>query len=92
MLRLGSHGMDRLVMPWPGRAWHHDRVDLDALVSAVEAAAALGVDPARVRRWAISYPATMPVRARDRRGRPRYRYGDVVEVEWATRTGRRLAV
>lgn len=64
-------------------------MDLEALVHYDEAALQLGVDPARVRRWAVAYPDAMPVRDRVR-GRPLYRFGDVVEVEWATRTGARL--
>lgn len=54
-----------------------------------EAAKLANVSEARIRRWAKSYPAAMPVRARDH-GRPLYRLGDVVEVEYATRKGARL--
>lgn len=65
-------------------------MDLDALLYTGEAAMLAGVSEARVRRWALDYPQTMPVRQRDDRGRPRYRAGDVLAVERATRTGRRL--
>ena len=72
----------------PGR---HDRsMDLDALLYTDEAAALARVTPDRVRRWASSYPERMPVRDRDHRGRPKYRAGDVLAVERATRTGARL--
>lgn len=62
-------------------------MDLDALLYTDEAARLARVAAARVRRWARSYPETMPVRERDRRGRPKYRAGDVLYVERATRTG-----
>lgn len=65
-------------------------VNLDALLTTDEAAALAHVDPARIRRWAKSYPAAMPVLSRDWRRRPRYRAGDVLEVERATRLGLRL--
>lgn len=65
-------------------------MDLDALLYTDEAALLADVQPCRVRRWALTYPTVMPVRERDRRGRPRYRAGDVLEVEKATRTGARL--
>lgn len=65
-------------------------MDLDALLYTDEAATLARVSADRIRRWASSYPATMPVRERDRRGRPRYRAGDVLYVERATRTGCRL--
>lgn len=64
-------------------------MDLDALLYTDEAAILAGVSPDRIRRWALSYPDVMP-RHRDRRGRPRYRAGDVLKVERATRTGSRL--
>lgn len=65
-------------------------MDLDALVYADEAANFAGVGEHNIRRWALRYPQTMPVRERDLRGRPRYRLRDVLQVELATRTGRRL--
>lgn len=65
-------------------------MDLEALLYTDEAALLAGVQECRVRRWALSYPTIMPVRERDHRGRPRYRAGDVLEVERATRTGVRL--
>jgi hypothetical protein len=65
-------------------------MDLDALLYTDEAAELANVTQDRVRRWASSYPDAMPVRARDDRGRPKYRAGDVLTVEAATRTGTRL--
>jgi hypothetical protein len=65
-------------------------VDLDALLYTDEAAQLAGVSQARIRRWAVAYPETMPVRFRDSRGRPKYRAADVLEVEVATRLRRRL--
>ena len=65
-------------------------MDLDVLLLTDEAAALAHVSAARIRRWAATYPDLMPVRERDRVGRPRYRAGDVLEVEHATRTAARL--
>lgn len=65
-------------------------MDLDALLYTDEAAAAAGIEAYTVRRWARCYPQVMPVRFRDRRGRPKYRLRDVLAVEKATRTGARL--
>lgn len=72
------------------RVIHHRWMDLDALLYTDEAALLAGVQPCDVRRWAMTYPHVMPVRERDHRGRPRYRAGDVLKVEKATRTGARL--
>lgn len=69
---------------------HDRRVDLDSLVYVDEAAEQAQVAEVTIRQWARRYPDAMPVRARDWRGRTRYRLRDVLEVEWATRTGRRL--
>lgn len=60
------------------------------MLYTADAAAVAGVRAHDVRRWARCYPQTMPVRARDGRGRPRYRLRDVLAVEKATRTGVRL--
>ena len=65
-------------------------MNLDALLYTDEAATLAHVSADRVRRWAKSYPNIMPAR-RDWRGRLRYRAGDVLEVERATRTRLRLA-
>lgn len=65
-------------------------MDLDAELLTDEAAELARVSPDRIRRWAKTYPDLMPVRSRDWRGRPRYRAGDVLAVEAATRTGARL--
>lgn len=64
-------------------------VDLAALLTTDQAANSVRVDAARIRRWAKSYPHLMPAH-RGRDGRPRYRLGDVLEVERATRQGARL--
>jgi DNA-binding transcriptional MerR regulator len=65
-------------------------VDLEAHLLTDEAAKLADVTEDRIRRWASRYPTLMPVRSRDWRGRPRYRAGDVLDVEHATRTGARL--
>jgi hypothetical protein len=65
-------------------------VDLEALLYTDEAARLARVTADRIRRWSSSYPETMPVRSRDLRGRPKYRAGDVLYVERATRNGARL--
>jgi hypothetical protein len=75
---------------WWRRSAQNRRVDLDALLYTADAAAVAGVQPHDVRRWALRYPLVMPVRLRDRRGRPKYRLRDVLAVEKATRTGARL--
>lgn len=64
-------------------------LELDALLTATQAAAQCHVSPARIRRWAKSYPHLMPA-TKGKDGRPRYRLGDVLEVERATRQGARL--
>jgi hypothetical protein len=69
---------------------HDRRVDLDALVYVDEAALYACVAESTIRQWARRYPHVLPVRSRDWRGRTRYRLGDVLEVERATRTGRSL--
>jgi len=89
----GAAGKARLGPVWPGavgQASDDQRMDLDALIYTDEAAALANVSTDRIRRWACSYPDVMPVRDRGRHNRPRYRAGDVLEVERATRTGRRL--
>lgn len=65
-------------------------MDLEALLLTDEAAILAHVSAARIRRWALAYPDLMPVRERDPVGRPRYRAGDVLAVERATRKGLRL--
>lgn len=65
-------------------------MDLEALLLTDEAAILAHVSTARIRRWALTYPDLMPVRERDPVGRPRYRAGDVLTVERATRKGLRL--
>lgn len=65
-------------------------MDLEAHLLTDEAATLAKVSADRIRRWAKSYPDVMPVRSRDWRGRPRYRAGDVLQVEWATHKGVRL--
>lgn len=69
---------------------HDRRVDQDRLVYVDEAAFYAEVAESTIRQWARRYPDAMPVRDRDWRGRTRYLLRDVLDVEWATRTGRRL--
>ena len=47
------------------------------LVDTVAAAAAAGVRPALLRRWAARYPAELPRQGRDARGRTLYALADV---------------
>lgn len=58
--------------------------NLDALVTTDQMARLLGVRADLVRRWAHRYPERLPVCGRDGH-RPKYRYGDGVELELATR-------
>lgn len=69
----------------------------DAHITRAEAAAAARVDPHVISLWATQGwkdPATgerrrLEVVDRDWRGRPHYRYGDVVAAEAATRRNKR---
>lgn len=63
-------------------------MDLEALLYTDEAAQLAQVEDATIRSWALRYSDILPVRARDRRDRPKYRAGDVLNVESMTRVSR----
>ena len=58
-------------------------VCLEVCLSTVEAAEVVGVTPGAIRKWA--YRGHLPVGGLDERGRPTYRWIDVVKAERATR-------
>jgi len=60
--------------------WH-----LDARLTTNQAAALINVRPATIRKWAHRHLLTAA--GRDRRGRPLYRAGDILETDHATRHG-----
>jgi predicted transcriptional regulator of viral defense system len=65
----------------------YDPTDLDALLTAQDAANVCGVTPATIRQWASR--GILPRAGRDERGRTLYRLIEVAKAEHATRAAAR---